>query len=241
MFYNDYVSISDQKYMAFKSTKKLEKKLNRSLEAIILPNSKLALTWWGKMWNVNLERYAEYENRLSRGKTYVKNGLVIDLQITEGHVSAYVQGKRKEPYHINIDIEPTKSHIINKIKEKCQGKLDTIEELIDGQFSKEIAEIFMFQGIGLFPEPKEIKFRCSCPDWTSCCKHVSATFYGIGSKLDSNPLLFFTLRGIDIDDFTKDVIVSKTKSVLEKGINCQSKRIIKDADIDYLFDIKVEK
>lgn len=240
MFYQNYISISDQKAMALKSKKRLEKNLNRSLEPIILASTKLATSWWGKMWNTNLERYAEYSNRIGRGKTYVKNELVIDLQIEESKVFAYVQGKRRDPYQIAIYIDPTKPGLIEQIKEKCQGKLDTVEELLEGKFSKEISSIFMIQGAGLFPEPKEIKFRCSCPDYTSCCKHVSAVLYGIGSKLDVNPLLFFTLRGINLDDFLKDVIISKTENILDKGIKCKSKRIIDNANIEDLFDIDLD-
>ncbi|MDD4077356.1 MAG: SWIM zinc finger family protein [Bacilli bacterium] len=239
MFYK-YVSIAEQKTYAANSIKRLEKSLKRSLEPIVLPTSKLAASWWGIMWNKNLERYATYSNRIGRGKSYVRNGLVIDLQIISGQVNAYVQGTKKTPYKVTITIDKIDEKMVESIKKQCQGKLDTLDQLLEGKFSKELAAIFMLQGAGLFPEPEEIDLRCSCPDWTDCCKHVSAVLYGIGSKLDINPLLFFTLRGIDIDDFLRDVIQNKTAAVLEKGKACQSNRIIKNADIDYLFDISLD-
>lgn len=239
--YYKYVSIAEQKNLANSSIKKLTKSLKRDLEPIILPTSKLATSWWGIMWNTNLERYATYSNRIGRGKSYVRNGLVIDLQIFSSQVNAYVQGSKKTPYKITITIDKIDDRIIEKIKKQCQGKLDTLEQLLDGNFSKELADVFMLEGAGLFPEPKAINFQCTCPDWTDCCKHVSAVLYGIGSKLDINPLLFFTLRGIDIDDFLKDVIQKKTATVLEKGINCQSNRIIKNADIENLFEISLDE
>src|SRR5262249_2996082 len=52
-------------------------------------------------------------------------------------------------------------------------------------------------GDGLFPSPKEIKMSCSCPDWAGMCKHVAATMYGVGARLDASPELLFTLRAVD--------------------------------------------
>lgn len=239
MFY-DYVSISEQKILAKNSIKRLEKSLKRNLEPIALPTSKIATSWWGIMWNKNLERYATYSNRIGRGKSYVRNGFVIDLQIISGQVNAYVQGTKKTPYKVTIIIDKINEKIVERIKKQCQGKLDTLDQLLEGKFSKELADIFMLEGVGLFPEPGEIDLLCSCPDWADCCKHVSAVLYGIGSKLDINPLLFFKLRGINIDDFLRDVIQNKTATVLEKGKACQSKRIIENADFDYLFDISLD-
>jgi uncharacterized Zn finger protein len=53
------------------------------------------------------------------------------------------------------------------------------------------------EGDGLFPAPGEIKMSCSCPDWAGMCKHVAATLYGAGARLDAAPELLFTLRGVD--------------------------------------------
>ena len=239
MFY-EYVSKAQQQQYASKSSLKLEKTLGRKLEPIILTSSKLATSWWGIMWNKNLERYATFSNRIGRGKTYVRNGLVIDFQIKYGEVNAYVQGTRKAPYKVTVSIDNINSKIVEKIKLSCQGKIETMEQLLEGSFSKDLADIFMVEGVGLFPEPKEIHFGCSCPDWTDCCKHVSAVLYAIGSKLDVNPSLFFTLRGLDLDDFLKDVIINKTDNLLEKGKNCNSKRIIKEKNINDLFQINIE-
>lgn len=238
--YFEYVSIAEQKMLALKSIKKLEKSLKRNLDPIILPTSKLATTWWGLMWNKNLERYATFANRIGRGKTYVKNGFVIDLKINLGQVNAYVQGKRSAPYQVQIDITTIDKKRVEKIQSLCQGKLDTIEQLMEGNLPKELSDVFFLQGSGLFPEPKEIHFRCSCPDSTDCCKHVSAVFYGIGRKLDIDPSLFFTLRGLDIKDFTSKVIKNKTNDLLQKGINCKSKRIINKEDIDSIFYISLD-
>lgn len=239
--FHDYVSKTDKLMMAAASGKKLEKALKRPLEPVILSSGKMAVSWWGIMWNKNLERYAEYESRIGRGKSYVKNGFVLDMQIEKGMVTAYVQGTRKAPYFVTIVIDPIKQEIFENIKRECQGKLDTLDELLGGKFSGELSDIFVKGGAGFFPDPREIRFRCTCPDWADCCKHVSATLYGIGSKLDTNPLLFFTLRSIDIDSFLSEVIQSKTSAVLNQGKCCESKRIIKNADVNHLFDIELDE
>jgi uncharacterized Zn finger protein len=43
-------------------------------------------------WCENLERYSDFQNRLPRGRTYLRNGSVIDLQIASGEVKALVCG-----------------------------------------------------------------------------------------------------------------------------------------------------
>ena len=42
--------------------------------------------------------------------------------------------------------------------------------------------------------------RCSCPDAAVMCKHVAATLYGVGARLDERPELFFTLRQVNQED-----------------------------------------
>ena len=88
----------------------------------------------------------------------------------------------------------------------------------------------------LFPSPKEIKFRCSCPDYAYMCKHVAATLYAIGARFDQDPTLFFSLRGVDFSVLIKKSIDEKMKSLL-KNARKKSPRIIKDADIGDLFGL----
>jgi uncharacterized Zn finger protein len=62
------------------------------------------------------------------------------------------------------------------------------------------------QKTGLFPSPREIRMACSCPDYSSCCKHLAAVMYGIGSRLDSQPELLFLLRGVDHQELVSQAI-----------------------------------
>ena len=191
-----YVSVGEKKAKAAKKLAQLKKK-NKDINPIILKGSKLTNTWWGKAWNKNLEAYADYSNRIGRGRSYVRHGAVLDLKIQAGKVTALVQGTESRPYSVEIDIKSIPKTKWNEIKKTCQGKLASVAKLLDGKFPKELQEIFTEKGSGLFPKPSEINFDCSCPDWASMCKHIAAALYGIGSRLDENPSLFFCTTVIE--------------------------------------------
>ena len=95
---------------------------------------------------------------------------------------------------------------------------------LNGDFPESLKDIFLGQG-GLFPQPREISFNCSCPDWAMMCKHVAATLYAIGTRLDEEPLLFFTLRGIEMDPFVDVVVHNRIESMLS-NVDKPSSRII---------------
>jgi uncharacterized Zn finger protein len=192
--YPKYVTAAEKKAKAEKKLKQLRKKMP-GIEPVILDGSTLARTWWGKSWNRNLERYADYSNRIGRGKSYVRHGAVLDLKIEGGRVTALVQGTRAKPYEVVINIAPVKKVNWDQIRKQCQDELRSLTDLVAGRFPKELGEIFLAEGKGLFPTPGEISFDCSCPDWASMCKHVAATLYGVGARLDEDPLLFYRGAG----------------------------------------------
>ena len=173
-----YVSVGEKRARAEKKIKQLEKK-NPRLRPIIIEGYPLAKTWWGKAWNENLERYADYANRIGRGRSYVRHRAVLDLQIEPGKVTALVQGSRARPYRVGIEIRALGRRTWESIKQACSGQFDSLQVLSGGKFPTSLAEIFTARGQGLFPAPEEINFDCSCPDWAGMCKHVAATLYGI--------------------------------------------------------------
>ncbi len=177
--------------------KEVKKRLNNGQKAnpIVIEGRKIARTFWGEAWCNNLELYSDYANRLPRGRTYVRNGSVVDLQITQGRVKALVSGS--ELYEIDIVIEPMVSTKWKTLVETCTGQIESLIELLQGKFSKSVMGIITQPTHGLFPHPQEIKLTCSCPDWADMCKHVAATLYGVGALLDKQPELLFTLRQVD--------------------------------------------
>ncbi len=218
-----------------KATAQKAAKKGKELHPVIITGRQITKSWWGNAWCSNLERYADFDNRLPRGKRYVKTGSVIDLDIEKGKILARVQGTRITPYKVEIRISPLSEQQIQSITDKCGKKVDNLSKLVSGDFPEELKEVFIGQG-GLFPSPKEISFNCSCPDWALMCKHVAAVLYGVGARLDEDPLLFFTLRGIDTNRFVDVVIANRTEMMLA-NVNKPSKRILSDTSLSDIFGV----
>jgi uncharacterized Zn finger protein len=232
-FYFERPSIAQRRYSAEKELAKLRKE-NPDIKPVIVQGRKIATTWWGMAWCTNLERYADYANRIDRGRSYVRNGLVLDLKISEGEVKALVSGGSL--YEVTIKIDKMVEKHWKKIAEQCANRIDSIASLAEGKFPQEFQEAFMKQGEGLFPTPKEIHLKCSCPDWAVLCKHVAAVLYGVGARLDTDPMLFFTLRGIDQTELLKKSVDEKMKSLLANAKK-KSKRVIAEKDVARIFGI----
>ena len=216
-----------------KELAKLRKK-NPYIEPVQIEGRKISVTWWGIAWNENLESYADFASRIGRGRTYVRGGKVLDLQISPGLVLASVIGQKL--YQTEIRIKPLAQDKWDNIVAAAGRRIDSLEELAEGRFPQALAELFTRQEQGLFPSPNEIRFSCSCPDWAVMCKHVAAVLYGIGNRLDSDPTLFFTLRDIDFAQLLKKSLEEKLTNMLENADN-KTNRVIENADIAKLFGV----
>ncbi|MBL7132207.1 MAG: hypothetical protein ISS45_12545 [Candidatus Omnitrophica bacterium] len=238
-YYPRYVSVGRKRAKAEKKLKALRKK-NLNIQPIVIEGRTIARTWWGKSWNTNLESYADYTNRIGRGRSYVRNNAVIDLQIKSGLIESLVQGTRNSPYKIKIKITSLKKRIWENIKKSCQGEFDSLQELLNGKFPKSLSNIFTDRKSGLFPSPGEIFFGCSCPDWAYMCKHIAATLYGVGARLDSEPELFFTLRDVKMKDLITGAVKDQAKGLLKKAKQ-KSSRVMADSDLSEIFGIDLEE
>jgi len=214
--------------------KEREKSKGKELHPVIIQGRNIVKNWWGVAWCKNLERYADYASRIDRGKRYVRTGAVIDLQIEQGRILAKVQGTQKTPYKTEISISPLSKERCQQIIDRCGRKLENVEELLAGKFPTEMEELFCGKD-GLFPTPKEISFTCSCPDWAVMCKHVAAVLYGVGARLDNDPMLFFHLRGIDVERFIDVTLANKVEAMLA-NMDRPSSRII-EGDVSELFGV----
>lgn len=218
-----------------RQTARSAQKKGKVLEPVIIEGRAIAKSWWGQAWCSNLEKYADFDNRLDRGKRYVRNGSVVDLKIQKGKVSARVQGRRKAPYKVEIRISPLTEEHVQQALTKCGSRIANIEKLIKGDFPEELKELFTEKG-GLFPEPREISFSCSCPDWALLCKHVAAVLYGIGARFDEDPLLFFTLRGINVERFIDVAVENRLERMLDNAQR-PSDRIMSSENLEAIFGL----
>lgn len=228
-------SVAEKKAKASKSLEKLKKK-NPEIEPVIIEGKTLAKNWWGKAWNLNLESYADFGNRIARGKSYVRSNAVLDLKISRGLILAKVQGSRSKPYEVEIKIDALDNKKWEQVTALCNHRIDSLEQLVEGKFPKELEVLFTDRKYGMFPSPKEIHFDCSCPDWASMCKHVAAVLYGVGARLDVNPMLFFELRGLDGQELVRKSMEQKLESMM-KNAGKKSKREIADKDISDIFGL----
>lgn len=208
-----YVSVAERKAKANKHINE-QKKKGKSFNPVMINGRKIASTFWGISWCENLESYSDYANRLPRGRTYVRNGSVIDLQIGKGKIEAQVMGSSL--YRVTIQITALADSKWSELVKVCAGKIDSMIELLQGKFSKAVMQILTEKEKGLFPKPKEIKMNCTCPDAASMCKHIAAVLYGVGACLDNQPERLFDLRNVDhfelIAKAGTDAIVSTLSS-----------------------------
>jgi uncharacterized Zn finger protein len=192
-----YVSVAERRRKAKREMRRLQKK-GHAVLPVVIEGRTIARTFWGKAWCDNLERYSDFSNRLPRGRTYVRNGSVMHLQVEPGDVSALVSGS--ELYEVAVKVAPLPKALWISICGDCAGGIDSLVELLQGRLAKSVMERICQEKTGLFPRPAEIEFSCSCPDIASMCKHVAAVLYGIGARLDDRPELLFKLRKVDEKD-----------------------------------------
>lgn len=204
--YKPYVSVGARRAKAEKLAKKLATK-GQKLLPVAITGRIIAKSFWGKAWCENLESYSDFANRLPRGRTYVRNGSVIDLQITTGKVEAKVSGSGI--YTVKITIKPATAKSWTGLKKECGGQIGSLLELLGGKLSTGIMTTMTRRETGLFPKPAEISLDCSCPDWAGMCKHVAAVLYGVGARLDESPELLFQLRGVNHEELIAEADVTE--------------------------------
>jgi uncharacterized Zn finger protein len=230
--FRPYVPVAERRQQAAREMEKL-KKQGRIVSPVVIEGRTIARNFWGKAWCENLERYSDYENRLPRGRTYVRNGSIVDLQIERGKIRAMVSGSAI--YSVNIEIGTVSQACWKAICKDCLGSIGSLVELLQGKLSKNVMERVCREGDGLFPSPREIKMRCSCPDWAGMCKHVAAVMYGAGARLDIAPDLLFTLRGVD----RSELIVGAGADLEMTRTGIATERLLAEDDVAALFGIEM--
>ena len=229
-----YVPVAERRRKAAAEMAKLAKK-GQTIAPVVVTGRAIATTAWGSAWCANLERYSDYANRLPRGRTYVRNGSVVDLQITPGQIEARVSGS--SIYRTTITVKPLHATAWSALCADCAGGIDSLVELLQGRFAKGVMERLCRHGDGLFPVPKDIRFDCSCPDAAAMCKHVAAVLYGIGARLDHQPELLFALRQVDASALLASASSGAGDGLAAAGA---SRRALAAGDIGGLFGLEMD-
>jgi len=234
-FYRPYVPVARRRAEAARQMSKLRKK-GRKIEPIeAFRGNRIAKSFWGQAWCRHLESYGDYENRLPRGRTYVRNGSVCHLSVSSGRVEAFVYGS--ELYKTAIRVDPLPPRKWAALKRQCSGKIGTLLELLQGKLSDEVMAVVTDPSDGLFPSPKEIRLDCSCPDYADLCKHLAAVLYGVGVRLDDQPELLFLLRGVDHSEL---VAADLDQTLASAPDASSSRRRLDAASIADVFGVEIE-
>jgi uncharacterized Zn finger protein len=226
-----YVPAAEKRRQAGREMAKLKKR-GQSVAPVAIEGRTIAKSFWGKSWCINLERYSDFETRMPRGRTYVRNGSVLDLQIARGKVAAMVAGSSL--YEVKISIAPVTAARWKAICRDCAGAIDSVVELLQGRLAKGVMDRVCRQDDGLFPSPEEIKLSCS-PDWADMCKHVAATLYGVGARLDDKPQLLFELRGVDENELLANAGQDLALTTAAPG----AAKILDNSDVAALFGLEM--
>ena len=225
-----YVPVAKRRQQAMRQMEALRKK-GGDVQPIAIEGRKIAKTFWGEAWCDHLESFSDFENRLPRGRTYVRNGSVCHLAIKKGKVEAKVSGS--DLYNIRVRIRTLRANKWGVVKRRCSGQIGSLLELLRGDLSDNIMQVVTDRQKGLFPLSGEISFDCDCPDWADMCKHVAAVLYGVGARLDQDPALLFRLRGVNHDELIDvDAQVAVPSAARRRG----AKRIASD-DLGDVFGI----
>ena len=234
-YYPPYMSVAEKKAHGARTLAKLLKKRRRAAEPVVVTHRKrqLTTTFWGTAWSDNLERYSDFANRLPRGRTYLRNGSVLDLAIAGGVVEAHVAGS--ELYRVRIGIAPMAKLRWRRMVGRCTGRIGSLVGLLRGELSHDVLAVLTDPRDGLFPEPREMTLDCSCPDAAELCKHLAAVLYGVGIRLDTSPELFFVLRQVD----QAELLSSATAGAVSRARPAAGKRIA-DERLSAVFGIELE-
>jgi len=151
--------------------------------------------WWANRWIAALKPLMD-SGRLSRGRSYARHGQVLNIDIATGRVTARVQGSRRTPYEIDIQLKPLSDDEWERVFDALAGQAIFAAQLLNGEMPAEVEEVFDAVEAPLFPTTRgDLKTGCSCPDWANPCKHIAAVYYLLGERFDENPFLLFELRG----------------------------------------------
>jgi len=225
-----YVPVAERRREAQKKIAQLKKKGKiKVIEPVEIEGKAIAKKFWGKRWCEHLESFADFENRLPRGRTYARNGSICHLEIQKGIIKAFVSGSSL--YTVEVQIATLQKDLWQTIKDKCSGQIGSMLELLKGTLSDQVMDVVTDSEKGLFPKTKEIHYSCNCPDWADMCKHVAAVLYGIGARLDERPELLFLLRGVDAQELITTKLTTHTTKTDD---------LLEDKDLHELFDIELD-
>ena len=231
--WQEYVPVAARIARAEKKAAKRAKAAGRQPDPVTITGREIATTFWGKSWCRNIECYSDFSNRLPRGRTYARNGSVVDLLLTRGRIEAVVAGSTA--YDVAISIAALPPRAWRAIKADCATLIGSLVDLLSGRVADDVMRRLARPGDGMFPAPRDVKAKCSCPDGARLCKHLAAVLYAIGHRLDTRPELLFVLRGVD----QTELVTAATKESVSRAVRGSAAHALADDDLAGIFGIEI--
>ena len=197
---------------------------------------KFVKTWWADRWISALKPLMD-SGRLSRGRSYARRGQVIDIDVAPGRVTSRVQGSRRTPYKVNIQLKPLEDRQWNTVLDALAEQAIFAAQLLNGEMPADVEEVFDVVQVPLFPASRgDLETNCSCPDWANPCKHIAAVYYLLGERFDEDPFLLFELRGRSQEEIA--VALRKRRAVEVKTVEARPYMpdLVKSVDVPALED-----
>ncbi|MEM7402755.1 MAG: helix-turn-helix domain-containing protein [Myxococcota bacterium] len=231
--FRPYVSVAKRRQQAQRKVRSLRKE-RKDVTPVQVTGRTIAKTFWGKAWCDHIESFSDYENRLPRGRSYLRHGSVCHLAMTKGRVDALVLGSRL--YEVSVTVRVLQQKKWDEIKATCSGHIGSLLDLLQGKLSNTIMRKMCDRQSGLFPLDKEMTLECSCPDWAHMCKHVAAVLYGVGARLDEDPQALFLLRAVDHEE-----LLYLPTDAIDKTLDQDTQRqTVDSASLSQIFGIDID-
>ena len=169
------------------------------VQPVHIEGRSIARSFWGRRWCHHLESCSDFENRLPRGRVYVRNGSVCHLDVHAGGVDAMVVGS--DLYHVVVRASGSSGRSPGRPSgPSARAGSDPSSSCSRGGCPITSCASSPIPTAACSRKPGEITLTCDCPDWAVMCKHAAAVLYGVGSRLDERPELLFRLRDVVAED-----------------------------------------
>ena len=197
-------------------------------------------TWWSKRWIGVLESFS-MGTRLTRGRSYARQGQVVSIDVQPGIVTAKVQGSQPKPYNIKIRLKPLADQDWDRVTEAMAAQALFAAKLLTGEMPTNIEEAFHAVNLSLFPTAvKDLETSCSCPDWANPCKHIAAVYYLLAERFDEDPFLIFKLRGRTKEQITQALREKRAQTLPAEGLSTAESDGAGEADNSTLLEEKLD-
>jgi uncharacterized Zn finger protein len=183
-------------------------------------------TWWGQRFLAALEQFTD-AGRLGRGRSYARNGRILDYKLANGAVQARVRGSinpyfgvYEEPlYQTTIKITQISPPDWKRTIGRIGARADLVARLLQQEMPDRIEEVFAAEDLLLLPHSqRDFATSCSCPDYENPCKHIAGVYYLLAAALDRDPFLLFALRGLDRQKLQDELVKTPLGQILAAAL-----------------------